>query len=716
MYSQKEQEQLLDLTTSLVSNVDAISENDVEELRQVLNYHDWRYYVESDPVIKDYDYDMLFKKLRALEEANPDILTADSPTQRVARGLTDDFPTVEHSVPMLSLDNSYNEEDLADFDRRARELTGEEKIKYCVEPKFDGSSIALLYENDVLVRAATRGNGVAGDEITNNAKVIRSIPLKANFSKYGIHRAELRGEVVIEENNFKRLVEERIKENEQLVADGKKEKPVYQNARNTASGGLRAKDSNEVAKRRMDAFIYQIGYAVDEQGNDLLQSQLTSHESNIDLLGELGFKIPSTEKDEKKTFEGIDDVIAFCRSWEERRDGYPYEIDGMVIKVNERALQEKAGFTAHHPRWAIAFKFKARQTETILEDIEYQVGRTGAVTPVAKVKPVPLAGVTIRSISLHNEDFIREKDLMLHDAILIERAGDVIPYVVGSLPKKRTGNEKVIDFPRQCPSCNTDLFKPEGEAVWRCENATCPAQAEERLIHFVSKGAMDIDGLGRDIVKRFYNGEDSDGVGILRSIPDIYRLDYQKILSFEGWKEKSVEKLRSSIESSKSQPIWRLMVGLGIRHIGSTTAKMLAKQVKELSDFRNWTEEQLVELEDVGPKVAESIFDFFHNEENLQTLDQLRSLGVKTANEESELQAAGGNLEGMTFLFTGSLTKFTRDEAKEMVESNGGKNLSGVSAKLNYLVAGEKAGSKLKKAQDLGTVNIISEDEFLAML
>ncbi|MCB0538821.1 MAG: NAD-dependent DNA ligase LigA, partial [Bacteroidetes bacterium] len=511
----------------------------------------------------------------------------------------------------------------------------------------------------------------------------------------GIQKIELRGEVIIENDAFEKM-------NLQREQEGLK---VFQNSRNTASGSLRMKEPQEVAKRNLEAFIYQIAYVIDKEGNNLLGEKFTKHFDNIEMLGKLGFQIP---KEEKIEVHNIHEVVSFCATWEAKRDDYNYEIDGMVIKVNDLALQNILGATAHHPRWAIAYKFKARQAITQLLNIDYQVGRTGAVTPVAKLQPVRLAGVTVSSVSLHNADFIVEKDIHIGDFVFVERAGDVIPYIAGVDVSKRKDVQAVI-FPTKCPSCQAALVRPEGEAVFRCENAECPAQAEERIIHFVSKGAMDIDGLGKDIVKRFMQED------FIKNIEDIYTLDYDKILSLDGWKEKSVANLKEGIEKSKNQPLWRLLVALGIRHIGTATAKMLEKNIQKISDLQNWTEEQLAELEDVGPKVAESIYSFFNNYENQQLIIRLKELGVKTEKTEEDNQLKSNKLDGLTFLFTGTLIRFNRDQAKEMVEENGGKNLSGVSAKLNYLVAGEKAGSKLEKANKLG-IAVLTEDEFLEMI
>lgn len=700
MYTAEQEAEYRALTEQLLSTEQPTTleqaDHMVSDLRDAIRFHDWRYYIKSEAVISDFDYDKLFKMLKQIEEEYPSLQSPDSPTQQVALGLTEGFESVQHNVPMLSLDNSYNADDLKEFHERLVRIIGDQGIQYTVEPKYDGSSIAITYENDQLVRAATRGDGVSGEDITNNAKALRSIPRQANFSQYGIYKIEVRGEVVIPLEFFHQM-------NLDREEAGLK---TFQNSRNTAAGTLRMKDANEVGKRGLEAILYQIGYAVDKDGNNLLGRELLSHLENIQLLGKLGFKVPT---DEVQRFDDIAQVADFVKGWEDKRDDYGIEIDGMVVKLDDIQKQQETGATAHHPRWAIAYKFKAKQARSILERVEYQVGRTGAVTPVAKITPVPLAGVTISSISLHNADFIKEKDIMLGDTVLVERAGDVIPYITGVIASERDGSQTPIDFPTHCPSCESELVKPEGEAVWRCVNLTCPAQQEERIIHFVSKGSMDIEGLGKDIVKRFISE------GIINHLADIYRLDYDKILTLEGWKERSVNKLRTGVEASKEQPTWRLMVALGIRHVGSTTAKQLAKQVKDLLDLKDWTEEQLTELEDIGPKVAESIAEFFHDPTNIDTIQQLAELGVRTTNPD-DMGPKTNVLEGKTFLFTGTLEKFTRDQAKELVEENGGKLISGVSKKLNYLVAGPGAGSKLTKAEALGTVEVINEQDFLDMI
>lgn len=697
MYSAEQTIKTQQVTNELINHLKRgpLTADRLEELREVLRFHEYRYYVLSEPLIADVEYDQLYKALEKIEKDEPGLISPDSPTQRVAKGLTKDFPTVQHLVPMLSLDNSYNAEDLQDFDRKARELTGLNEIEYCVEPKFDGASISLIYENDLLVRGATRGDGVEGDEITNNIRQIRTIPLSAGFTAQGIQQVEIRGEVLINKSNFKKY-------NDQLIAQGEDPKA---NPRNMASGTLRLKDAAEVGKRNLEAFVYHVSYYTLNEGA-AVPAALTTHGGSLKLMWDLGFRSPEQEK---KVFRGIDAVIRYVEDFEAGRDDLPYEIDGMVIKVNEFALQDKMGMTSHHPRWAIAFKFKARQATSKLLNVEFQVGRTGAVTPVAKLEPVAVGGVTVSSISVHNEEYIREKDLRIGDAVLIERAGDVIPQIVKSMPELRTGQEQPILFPKQCPVCASQLFKEEEEAVWRCINIECPAQVVERIIHFVSKDAMDIRGFGEANVRKFFD------LGLLKDIPSIYILDFTKLKGMDGFGQKSIDNLQTSIENSKKQPLHRLIYALGIRFVGETTAKTLAQAVTHLLDFKDYTLEQLQGLEDVGPKVGGSIFQFFSNPDNLAMLQELERSGLTLKNEKKEMSGTG-SLAGQTFLFTGTLPTLKRSQAEAMAEEQGGKILGGVSAKLNYLVVGEDAGSKLEKAKKINTVKILSEDEFLQLI
>jgi len=697
MYSKEKTRDLQKLTIELIKKQSAgtISKKDAGSLRDALRFHEYRYYILNDPLIADYEYDQLFKALEKIEAETPSLKTADSPTQRVAKGLTKSFPTVQHLVPMLSLDNSYNSDDLIAFDRKARELARLDKIEYCVEPKFDGGSISLIYENDLLVRGATRGDGVEGDEVTANIKQIRSIPLSAKFSDYGLQQVEIRGEVLINKNNFSKY-------NKQLVEQGL---TPLANPRNAAAGTLRIKDPVEAGKRNLEAFVYHVSYYSLAKGKKN-PAELATHSGSLAMLWQLGFRSPEKEK---KIFKGIEGVIKYCTEFEAGRDNLPYEIDGMVIKVNDIALQDKLGMTSHHPRWAIAYKFKARQGTSKLLNVEFQVGRTGAVTPVAKLEPVGVGGVTVSSISIHNEEYIKEKDLRIGDAVLIERAGDVIPQIVKSLADARTGKEKKIVFPKTCPVCSSKLFKEEEEAVWRCINIECPAQVVERIIHFVSKDAMDIRGFGDANVRKFYE------LGLLKDIPGIYTLNFGKISGMEGFGQKSIDNLQLAISNSKKQPLHRLIYALGIRFIGETTAKTLAQAINHLLDLKKLSLEDLQNLEDVGPKVAGSVHHFFSNKSNIEMLEELEKLGLQLKNQKKEL-SSGGNLKGQTFLFTGTLPTLKRSDAEAMAEENGGQVLGGVSTKLNYLVVGEDAGSKLEKAKKINSVKIISEAEFLQII
>ena len=686
-------------TAEWLSAPDSIHLSNIELLRDILRWHEYRYYVQNDPLVSDAEYDSLFKILQKFELEHPELITPDSPTQRVGVGLANDFAKVEHLVPMLSLENSYNAADLLDWERKALELSALDSIEYCVEPKFDGASISLIYENDLLTRSATRGDGSVGDDITLNTKQIKSVPLSATFSSYGIEQIEIRGEVLINKKNFKAY-------NEKLMEEGI---PPFANPRNAAAGSLRIKDTLVVSKRNLEVFLYHVSFstsAAPHSETGTLIKQPKTHSGMLEMLWELGFRSP---KNELKVVRGINGVIKYIEEFEEKRDGLPYEIDGMVVKVNDLQLQEKLGMTSHHPRWAIAFKFKARQATSKLLSVEFQVGRTGAVTPVAKIAAVLVGGVTVTSISIHNEEYIREKDLKLGDTILIERSGDVIPQIVKSFAEVRTGEETNIEFPKNCPVCNHPLYKPAEEAVWRCININCTAQVVERIIHFVSKDAMDIKNFGEANVRKFYES------GLLKDIPDIYRLDFDKIGKMEGFGKKSIDNLQSAIEQSKSQPLHRLIFGLGIRYVGETTAKTLANSVTHLLDFKNFNEEQLLALEDVGVKVAGSIHRFFHDDDNLAMLQELEELGISLKNQKKQV-ADNDELAGQTFLFTGSLMQLKRTDAEEMVEKNGGKIVSGVSSKLNYLVVGEDAGSKLEKAKKIQSIKIINEEDFIKML
>jgi len=691
MYTKDQIQRLQAVTKEYLQNPHNIQ---LEALKQVLKFHEYQYYVAAAPLISDYEYDCLYQELLALEGASPALITKDSPSQRVGSSLNENFTTVPHLVPMLSLENSYNAEDLLDFDRKAREGAGLDTIVYCVEPKFDGASISLVYENDLLVRACTRGDGIAGDDITQNIKQIKSIPLSIPLSEFGITQMEIRGEVIMSKKSFNDF-------NDKLRA---KQLATLANPRNAAAGAIRMKDPKEVAERNLDAFIYHISY-YNLKAGAAIPTLLETHSGALELLWGMGFRSPQKEK---KLMQGVEGVIDFCAVFEIERDKLPYEIDGLVIKINDFSLQDKLGMTSHHPRWAIAYKFKARQATTILENVEFQVGRTGAVTPVAKLQAVAIGGVTVSSISMHNEDYIKEKDLRLGDTVIIERAGDVIPQIVHSIPALRKGTEKIIEFPTTCPVCDYTLEKEETEAVWRCNNPLCTAQIVERIIHFVSKDALDIKNFGDANIRKFYE------LGLLKNIPQIYNLDFDTISTIEGFGKKSVDNLKTAIAASKSQPLYRLIYALGIRFVGETTAKTVATHVHHILDLQNFSEEQLQSFEDVGVKVAKSIYHYFHEEKNIALIKELEAAGLNMIQHHT--QAVDGNLSGMNFLFTGTLTQLKRADAEAMVEERGGHILSGVSSKLNYLVVGEDAGSKLEKAKKIASIKIITEADFVTLI
>lgn len=694
MYTPEEQQRLFALTQDLLNKNTACSTEDIIPLRSVIVYADWRYYVENDPIIADGTYDQLFVQLKKLEQEHPNLVSPDSPTQRVAYGISERLPTVAHLVPMLSLENTYNANDLKDWANRCQQSLTDENIVFCVEPKYDGASISVIYENGQLSRAATRGDGIQGEEITTNAKQIKSLPLSAAFAQDQVAQIEIRGEVVLHKKTFALLNEHRAKEGQAPLA----------NPRNAASGTLRMLDPSEVAKRKLSVVLYHISDLAVAQ-NHPIPGALHHHYDALQWLHQLGFPTPIKEM---RTFKDIESVIAYCAAFEHKRDELPYEIDGLVIKVNNVRQQERLGMTAHHPRWAVAYKFKARQATSVLRSVEFQVGRTGSITPVAKIDPVNIGGAMVSSISLFNEDVVREKDIRIGDTVLVERAGDVIPYIVKSMPEIRKGSEQNIVFPTHCPVCHELLEKPTDEAVWRCINIDCKAQVVERILHYCSKDAMDIRGMGESNVQKFFD------LGLLQSIPDLYRLDWAQVAQLEGFKEKSIQNLRTAIEASKAQPLSRLIFGLGIRHVGETTAKNLARKVVHLRDFYNWDEEKLKQLEDVGPKVAASIAHFFAASENRHVIDLLEEAGVQLKNTQQT--AASGNLSGKSFLFTGTLSKMKRSEAEALAEAQGASIAGSVNSKLNYLVVGEDAGSKLEKAKKLGSVIILSEEEFIQLI
>ena len=705
MYTPKQEKLFYNTSKKWLSSSAKVIE--ISELKDVLRYHEWKYYVRNSPTLADYEYDQLYKQLEAIEAANPNLITQDSPTQRVADDLSGNLDPVAHVVPMLSLANSYNAEDLASFDKsmkRYLNIPEEQNIEYSVEPKFDGGSIAVLYENDFLIRAATRGNGTMGEEMTANARTMPSIPLRAPLAELGIYKAEMRGEALIRKDNFAKI-------NAQRETDGH---ALFANPRNAATGGLRTKDPNETRNRELEAFIFQLAYAVDKNGNDKLQ-ELNTHYESIELMGQLGFKIPQNEM---KTCVNIKEVADYCATWEDKREKYEYEVDGLVVKVNDLKLQERSGSTQHHPRWAIAYKFKAKQATSILTDIEYQVGKIGSITPVAKIEPVQLAGVTVSSVSLHNEDFIKTKDLRIGDTILVERAGDVIPYIVKSMEELRDGSQVPVEYPTVCPiNPDTDnpvtLVKEEGESAWRCLKCTCGQQDLQRMIFHVSKNAMDIDGFGKSYVENFHSH------GWLKDISDVYNLDYNAIKTLEGFGSKSAEKLLSAVNKAKGNPIHRLLHSLSIHHLGKKASKLIAAEINHVFDLQYWNKEKFTSIKDIGPVVADNVIAYFSDPDHIAMLHRIEEHGVnmkQTKEDRPLVVSEDAPLSGKTILFTGSLQLMGRKEAQKLAEQNGAKNISAVSSNLNILVAGEKAGSKLKKAQALGSVLIMTEEEFVALI
>ncbi|WP_221929971.1 NAD-dependent DNA ligase LigA [Fodinibius sediminis] len=691
---EKATEKLLGITADEIESREEAADL-AASLRKVISYHDHRYYVMNDPVISDSEYDRLFHLLEDVEDRWPDLVTSTSPTQRIGEKVSGEFPEVDHLTPMLSLDNSYDLEDLEDFDKRVRKLIGKKKVNYTVEPKLDGAGISLVYEDDKFVRGATRGDGRKGEDITHNLRVLRSIPLKINISELGISRVEIRGEVLIEKQEFKQLNKQREGRGESLLA----------NPRNAAAGSLRLQDPEEVARRKLSAWIYQISYAEDAGGREVLASQFETQEQVIATLHKLGFKTPSEHLESTESAEQLLDI---CKDWEERREEFPYEIDGVVIKVNDLKLYDELGLTSHHPRWAIAYKFRARQATTKLMGVHFQVGRTGTITPVAELDPVEVGGVSISSATLHNEDYINNRDIQLNDTVLLERAGDVIPYIVKPIKEHRHGNTQKIRFPRECPSCGSALVRPEGEASWRCVNASCPAQAKQRIKHYVSKQAMDIDGLGAKIVEQFYEK------GLLQTIPDLYDLDYDKIRQMEGFGEKSVSNLKKAVDASRGRPIRRLIYALSIPMVGADTARTLAESIECVTDLESSSREDLMKLNDIGSAVAESVQHFFDRKENIGMIKNLEAAGVQVCKSKEEREKKD-TLAGLTFVFTGALESYTREEAKELVERRGGRAVGSISSKVDYLVQGTEPGSKLDEARDKG-IPVIDEEKFLELL
>ena len=660
---------------------------EIEELREKLRYHEYRYYVLDDPEISDAAYDRMMSRLKELEAAYPELVTPDSPTVRVGGAPREGFSTVRHARPMLSLDNAFSYDALREWDRRVRELSGQEKIGYVAEHKFDGLSISLQYEDGILSRGVTRGDGTTGEEVTPNAKAIRSIPLRVDA---GILKKvklppdfEVRGEVMMTKKAFEAL------NREQERIGGK----IFVNARNSAAGAVRVLDSSITAARRLDFFAYYL--LVDGK------VPFAKHSESLQALKQLRFRA----SDDWKLCAGIEAVVAYCEDWDAKREKLPYEIDGVVIKVNSVAIQNELGYTAKAPRWAIAYKYPARQETTVVNDIIVQVGRTGTLTPVAVLEPVQVGGVTVSRSTLHNMDEIERLGLQIGDTVLIERAGEVIPHVLKVV--KEGKNRKPFRMPKHCPECGSTIHHVEGEVAYRCVNAACPAKRRESILHFAGRHAMNIDGLGDKIVDQLVDK------GLVKDVADLYALKEDELAGLERMAEKSAQNLLEEIEASKKNSLARLIYALGIQFVGERTAQLLAEHFSSLEKLAEAKEEELEEVPEVGPKVAASIVEFFSEPANRQLIKKLRKAGVHPTAEKRVVKSQ--KLAGKSFVFTGSLANRSREEAGELVIQHGGKVSSSVSKKTDYVVVGTDPGSKYEKAKELG-VTILTEGGFEKLL
>ncbi|WP_213195674.1 NAD-dependent DNA ligase LigA [Cloacibacterium caeni] len=658
----------------------------IEELREELHQHNYNYYVLDEPTISDFEFDAKLKELQELEAAHPEFYDPHSPTLRVGGEITKNFPTIQHQFRMYSLDNSYDFNDLQDWHTRISKILETEDIEFVAELKYDGASISILFENGKLSQAVTRGDGFQGDEITANVKTIKDIPLQlqGNFPE----RFFMRGEIYLTHHNFNKINEERLAEGYD----------AFMNPRNTASGSLKLQDSGEVRKRNLSAVLYQF------------VSENSPAETHFELLQQAktwGFKI----SENAQLCRNIQEVQDFINFWDEKRKKLNFDIDGIVIKVNSLKQQQLLGYTAKSPRFAMAYKFKAEKVETELLSIDYQVGRTGAVTPVANLAPVLLAGTIVKRASLHNEDIIKKLDLHVGDFVYVEKGGEIIPKIVGVNLEKRNVFATEVQYATHCPECGSELIRLEDQAAHFCPNEThCPPQVVGKMIHYVSRKALNIENLGSETIEQLYRE------GLLTNIADFYTLRKEQLLPLERMAEKSAQNIIDGVEKSKQIPYEKVLYGIGIKHVGETVAKKLAKNFPSIDDLKNATEEELCQVEDIGSKIAESIVSYLQNPENWEMIERLRSYGVQLEKGENTTEVLSTVLEGKTFLFTGKLSLFTREQAEEMVEKHGGKNISAVSKNLNYLVVGEKAGSKLKKAQDIGTITILDEQQFLNLI
>ncbi|CAA0199807.1 DNA ligase [Tenacibaculum maritimum] len=658
----------------------------IEALREELRQHNHNYYVLDNATISDYEFDIKLKELEKLEEENPQFFDPNSPTQRVGGGITKSFETVAHKNTMYSLDNSYSKEDLLDWEKRIRKILGEDNTAYTCELKYDGASINLTYEKGEFVKAVTRGDGFQGDDVTANIRTIKSIPLKPNGEFLGDF--EMRGEVILPLEGFHKMNEERISNGEE----------AYRNPRNTASGSLKLQDSAEVAKRPLDCLLYQV--VTDER-------KYKTHFESLQKATQAGFKIPNTIVLAKS----IEEVFEFVNYWDEKRHELPYETDGVVIKVNDLQQQEELGYTSKSPRWAIAYKFKAEQVSTVLNEITYQVGRTGAITPVANLVPVELAGTIVKRASLHNADQIKKLDIRINDTVFVEKGGEIIPKIIAVDLTKRAKESKEVIYATNCPECNTKLVRTEGDAKHYCPNEFgCAPQITGRIQHFISRKAMDIDGLGGETVDLLRKE------GLIQSYADLYELKAVQIIPLERMAEKSAQNIIDGIEKSKEIPFEKVLFALGIRFVGETVAKKLVKHFKSMETLMKADFESLIAVDEIGDRIAQSIIEFSADSRNRILVDRLKSYGIQLEVSAKSLENQTDKLAGKVFVVSGVFYQMTRNELKKSIEDNGGKVSSSISKKTTYVIAGDNMGpSKLTKAQNLG-IEIISEQKFIEMI
>ena len=655
----------------------------IQYLRDELNQHNYNYYVLDNASISDLDFDIKLKELEKLEKENPAFFDANSPTQRVGGTITKNFNTITHKNRMYSLDNSYSKEDLLDWEKRVQKVLGTTETEYTCELKFDGASINLTYENGQFIKAVTRGDGFQGDEVTTNIKTIRSIPLsiKDDF----VEDFEIRGEIILPLAGFYKMNKERVANEEE----------EYRNPRNTASGSLKLQDSSEVAKRPLDCLLYQVVTS---------ERKYKTHFESLENARKVGFKVPKTIKLAKS----IDEVFDFVNHWDKKRHDLPYETDGIVIKVNNLQQQEELGYTSKAPRWAIAYKFKAEQVSTVLNEITYQVGRTGAITPVANLEPVQLAGTTVKRASLHNADQIEKLDIRENDTVFVEKGGEIIPKIIAVDFTKRPENSKPTIYATNCPECNTELIRTEGDAKHYCPNEFgCAPQITGRIQHFISRKAMDIDGLGGETVDLLRKE------GLIQNYADLYDLKVAQVIPLERMAEKSAQNMINGIEKSKEIPFEKVLFALGIRFVGETVAKKLAKHFKSIDNLMTATFEELINVDEIGDRIAQSIVDFSNDLNNIQLINKLKEVGVQLEVSAESLENQTNKLKGQIFVVSGVFHQMSRNELKKAIEDNGGKVSSSISKKTNFVVAGDNMGpSKLAKAETLG-IEIISEQDFI---